>query len=133
MRRIAVAVLLLTTPALAQPPNSADVEIGEHAWWECHVQPATKVICCRESDGHVLNDDEWRTVARPDGEQIYQVHVSTRWYDVPQQTVINDVRDCGPEPDRAKRSMAKVWYARIWNGDGLANIKIFCFMVGTMY
>jgi hypothetical protein len=127
------AILLLATPAIAKPPPGTDLKSAEHMWWECHVQPVTKVVCCRESDGHVLNDDEWRAIERPDGTRHYQVRVDHRWYDVPPQVVVNDVRNCGPEPDRAKRPMAKIWYAPIWQIDTITKIDIYCFMGGTMY
>jgi hypothetical protein len=103
-------------------------------WWECHIQPATKVLCCRESDGHVLNDDEWRTVEQPQGRRVYQVRVGPRWYDVPPQAVVNDVNRCGQEPDMEKRPMAKIWYSPSWSEDNtIVDIAIYCFMVGTMY
>lgn len=133
MRPLVLSVLLLTTPAMARPPPGVDVKSAEHAWWECHHQPVTKKICCWASDGHALGDNKWRAVEKADGTQVYQVHVGLRWYDVPPGAVVNDTHNCGPEPDAEKRAMAKVWYAPIWEADSIIDIKIYCFMIGTMY
>jgi hypothetical protein len=132
--RLAVFFLsLLATRALAHPPAGTDMGSAEHKWWECHVQPETAVTCCNASDGHVLNDGEWRAVDKPDGSRAYQVQVASRWFDVPPKAVINDVRNCGLEPEPAKRAMAKVWYAPTRNMNAIVDINIYCFMVGTMY
>jgi hypothetical protein len=133
MRLAAVFLALLTARALANPPPGVDVNGAEHKWWECHVQPGTAVTCCRASDGHVLSDSDWRAVDKPDGSRGYQIRVGFRWYDVPAQAVVTDTKNCGPEPERTKRAMAKVWYAPTWDMDSIINIKIYCFMVGTMY
>jgi len=133
MRWITAAILLLTAPALARPPPGTDMQSAAHLWWECHVQPVNKKVCCRESDGHVLGDHEWRAVERADGARVYQVRVHFKWYDVPSGTVINDFRRCGPDPEPAHRTMAKIWYAPIWDGDGIVDIRIYCFIAGTMY
>ena len=133
MRFAAIALALLTTPALALPPAGFAPGGAEHLWWECHIQPTTKRICCRESDGHVLGDNEWRATERPGGARVYQVHVGTKWFDVPIQAVINDIRNCGAEPNARHRWMAKVWYAPIWDASGIVDLKIYCFIAGTMY
>jgi len=129
---IFLAVLL--TPALALPPTGVYPDDAEHLWWECHVQPVTKLACCRESDGHVLDDNEWRAVEKPEGLRSYQVHVGAKWYDVPAHAVINDIRDCGPEPNSVHQAMAKVWYAPTRDVDNrIVDIQIYCFISGTMY
>jgi hypothetical protein len=81
----------------------------------------------------VLNDTEWRVIEKSDGSRAYQIHVASKWYDVPPKAVVNDVSNCGPEPERTKRSMAKVWYAPTWDMNAIVNVNIYCFMVGTMY
>ena len=133
MRVLPIFILLLAMPATAAPPPGADLRSPEHAWWECHLQPASKVGCCEEADGHVLGDNDWRTREQPGGRWVYQVRVDEKWFDVPQQVVVNDTPHCGVEPDPVKRSMAKVWYYRIWGTDGLLDIRVRCFIVGTMY
>jgi hypothetical protein len=132
MRFFPIFILPLAMPAMAAPPPGADLRSPEHAWWECHLQPATKVSCCHEADGHVLGDDEWR-IREGAGGTVYQVHVGAKWFDVPQEAVVNDTNHCGAEPDPVKRPMAKVWYYPIWGLGGVMNIKIRCFIVGTMY
>jgi hypothetical protein len=74
MRFFPIFVLLLAMPAIAAPPPGADLRSPEHTWWECHLQPATKVGCCQEADGLVLSDDQWRTREDPGG-TVYQVQV----------------------------------------------------------
>ncbi len=133
VRLAAILFAALSTPALALPPDGVYPDNAEHLWWECHVQPATKIVRCRESDGHVLGDDEWRTIEKPEGSR-YKVQVGAKWYDVPAQAVINDFRGCGPEPNLVHRAMAKVWYAPTWGLDNkIANIRIYCFISGIMY
>jgi hypothetical protein len=133
MRLVLIFLAALATPVLALPPDSVYPDNAEHLWWECHVQPATKIICCRESDGHVLGDDEWRTIEKPEG-ALYQVHVGGKWYDVPANAVVNDFGHCGPEPNMVHRAMAKVWYAPTWDlNNEIVNIRIYCFISGTMY
>jgi hypothetical protein len=133
MRLAAIFLAFLSTPALALPPAGVYPDDAEHLWWECHVQPATKVICCRVSDGHVLGDNEWRVVEKADGGRAYQVRVGAKWYDVPAKTVINDSHHCGLEPNLAHQTMAKVWYAPTWVVDKIVDIQIHCFIAGTMY
>lgn len=133
MRVAAIALALLTTPALALPPAGIAPGDAEHLWWECHIQPTTKRVCCRESDGHVLGDNDWRAAEKPDAARAYQVRVGGKWFDIPMGAVINDFRHCGPEPNSQRRSMAKVWYAPVWDGDGIIDIKVYCFIAGTMY
>jgi hypothetical protein len=133
MRLAALVLIVFSTPALALRPAGIYPEDAEHVWWECHVQPVTKRGCCRASDGHVLNDNEWRAAEKPDGARVYQVHVGTRWYDVPAQLVINDVNHCGAEPNPVNRPLAKVWYTSDWVGDTIVDIEIYCFIAGTMY
>jgi hypothetical protein len=128
-----MVLAMLATPALALPPSGVYRDGAEHNWWECQVQPVTKVICCRASDGHVLRDDEWPAIEKPDGGRGYQVRVGAKWYDVPTPAVINDVRRCGAEPNPAHRTMAKVWYAPTWVVDDIVNVKIYCFIAGTRY
>lgn len=130
---LAVLFAAIAIPAQARPPVGTDLKSDEHAWWECNVQPVTNVVCCRESDGHVLSDGEWRATEKPEGGRVYQVRVNSRWYDVPEGALINDFRKCGPEPNTAKQAMAKVWYAPVWNGQSIVDIKIYCFIAGTMY
>jgi hypothetical protein len=132
MRFLPICILLLTMSAFAVPPPGTDLRSAEHAWWECHLQPASKIGCCHEADGRVLSDDEWRT-REGDGGTMYQVHVGAKWFDVPQETVVSDMSHCGAEPDPVKRPMAKVWYYTMWGLDGVMNIKIRCFIIGTMY
>jgi hypothetical protein len=133
VRFAVIAFAMVATPALALPPSGVYWDDAEHHGWECQVQPVTRVICCRASDGHVLRDDEWRAIEKPDGGRGYQVRVGAKWYDVPARAVINDVRRCGAEPNPAHRTMAKVWYAPTWVVDNIVNIEIYCFIAGTMH
>lgn len=134
--RLSLAPLLLgllATPVLAKAPPGTDLNSPEHAWWECNVQPASGLLCCREADGHVLRDRDWHVQPKADGSKRYQIRVQGRWYDVPPRAVINEDARCGPEPDIDKRSMAKAWYAPTWDGDQIVSIDIYCFEAGTMY
>jgi hypothetical protein len=131
MRLAAIFLAVLSTPALALPPAGVYPNEAEHLWWECHVQPITKIGCCRASDGHVLRDDEWWAIESLHGGRHYQVRVGAKWFDVPAQAVINDFRRCGAEPNRAHRTMAKVWYAPSWHDHTIVDIEIRCFIAGN--
>ena len=131
---IAAALLMLAGPALARgnfPPGA------EHDWWECWHQPDNigpygHVSCCSESDGHTLQDDDWRV--NPATGTDYQVRVEGKWFDVPPKSVIRSgFAECGPEPNLEHRSQAKVWYSRYngMNGE-IKSITIYCFLVGTL-
>lgn len=143
MRRWAIVCLLAMllpcfaraqAPSSGAPQGTVSAPGAEHLWWECHVQPATKLTCCQESEGHVLRDNEWRAFEKPDGARTYQVHVGAKWYDVPANVVINDFSHCGPDPDSTHRAMAKIWYAPTRGVDNnIVDIQIYCFISGTMY
>jgi hypothetical protein len=127
VRLAATALALFSTPALALPPAGIYLEDAEHLWWECHLHPVTKRGCCRASDGHVLSDNEWRAVEKAGGTRVYQVHVGTRWFDVPAQVVINDVGHCGAEPNPVNRPLAKAWYTSESDSNRPGNAVSHCF------
>jgi hypothetical protein len=133
MRLAAIFLAVLSTQALALPPTGVSPGDPEHLWWECHVQPATRLLCCREADGHVLGDSDWRIIDKANGARTYQVRVEAKWYNVPAQAVISDLRRCGAEPNPAHRAMAKVWYDPSLVNNEIVDIKIYCFIAGTMY
>jgi hypothetical protein len=133
MRLAGIFLAVLSTPALALPPAGVNRADPEHLWWECHVKPTTRLPCCREADGHVLGDNDWRIIEKPNGVRAYQVRVEAKWYDVPAQAVIHDLRHCGPEPNPAHRAMAKVWYDPSLVNNEIVDIKIYCFIASTMY
>jgi len=89
--------------------------------------------CVLVGDGHVLADNDWRTIEKPNEARTYQVHVGAKWYGVPAQAVINDLRHCGPEPNPAHRAMAKVCYTPVWDVETIIDVKSRCFIAGTLY
>jgi hypothetical protein len=96
MRLAAIFLAVLSTPALALPPGGVYPNEAEHLWWECHVQPITKIGCCRASDGHVLRDDEWRAIESLHGGRHYQVRVGAKWFDVPPRLSSTTFAAAGP-------------------------------------
>ena len=88
--RLLAALLLVAVSAHASPPPGTDLSSPEHAWWECHHDPADGKVCCNVADGHVLKDDDWKI--GPDGH--YKIRVETSWFDVPQSKVSRFTASC---------------------------------------
>jgi hypothetical protein len=74
--------------------------------------------CCADADGMTLKDVDWDT---KDGH--YRVFVEGKWWDVPDDAVIK-------EPNRDGRTI--VWPIYVRSEHKLQEIKIRCFMPGTM-
>ena len=74
--------------------------------------------CCADADGMTLKEVDWDT---KDGH--YRVFIEGKWWDVPDDAVIR-------EPNRDGRTI--VWPIYIRSPDGIRDIKIRCFMPGTM-
>lgn len=112
------AVLLLcTASAYANPPPGSNPSPEEKAWWQCQYQIGG-ASCCGIGDGHLLNDDEWRSSGTG-----YQVLIEGDWLPVPPTAMVRS--PCGPGPTPATAALAKVWY------DSMRNI--LCFEVGTLF
>jgi len=73
--------------------------------------------CCSAADGTAGVDTDWES---HDGH--YRVRIDGKWYDVPDEAVIN-------EPNRDGRTI--VWPMPVWEGDRL-KIAIRCFMPRSM-
>jgi hypothetical protein len=74
--------------------------------------------CCADADGMTLRDVDWDT---KDGH--YRVFIEGKWWDVPDDAVIQ-------EPNQDGRTI--VWPIYIRSEHVLQDIKIRCFMPGTM-
>ena len=74
--------------------------------------------CCADADGMILKEVDWDT---KDGH--YRVFIEGKWWDVPDDAVIR-------EPNWDGRTI--VWPIYIRSPDGIRDIKIRCFMPGTM-
>lgn len=74
--------------------------------------------CCSDADGMTLKDVDWET---KDGH--YRVFIEGKWWEVPDDAVIK-------EPNRDGRTI--VWPIYTLYRDTLRDIKIRCFMPGTM-
>lgn len=126
----AVALVLAAMPALAHPPPGKVITPASAAWWSCHTQPGEARSCCSKADGHVLGDNDWR---RSEDGLHYQVRIYGVWYDVPDDAILNDARECGPNPDVNESDNAVVWYVNHWSDTNTDYPVILCFIVGTMY
>ena len=107
MKRLALIMLLLCTPALAHDASRPEL----NSWFD-HLASG-KGLCCSFADGTALSDVDWES-----REGHYRVRLGNEWIDVPDDAVIT-------EPNRDGRTM--VWPMRI---DG--QILIRCFMPGSM-
>jgi hypothetical protein len=74
--------------------------------------------CCSDADGTALSDVDWQA---KDGH--YLVRIEGRWWDVPDEAVID-------EPNRAGRTM--VWPVYYRAVSTLVRVEIRCFIPGSM-
>ena len=116
MKRWLLPAFLLAHTALADPPANIDLSSPTHAWFE--QQHATDgAWCCNVSDGHILDDSDWRH-----GSSAYEVRINGDWLTIP----LDAMRDPkgGPNPT----GHAIVWYTVNEYG-----IRIYCFAPGFEY
>ena len=107
MKRLALILLLLCTPALAHDVNHPEL----NSWFD-HLASG-KGLCCSFVDGHAVADPDWDS---KDGH--YRVRLDNQWIDVPDDALIT-------APNRAGRTMVWTWY---FNGKK----EIRCFIPGSM-
>lgn len=98
---------------LVAAPAGADLNGPVHAWFEAQ-HSISGAWCCNLSDGHLLEDTDWRQ----DGKG-YQVHIEGEWLAIP-DTALRDPRG-GPNPT----GKAIVWYTT-----GVYGTHIYCFAPG---
>lgn len=78
-------VFLASITAVAAPPPDANPALA--VWFRSLTNPVILgESCCSEADGHILGDDDWRVTR--DG---YEVRVANAWWQVPPETVLNNV------------------------------------------
>ena len=107
MKRLALILLLLCTPALAHDANHPEL----NSWFD-HLASG-KGLCCSFADGLAVADPDWDS---KDGH--YRVRLDNEWIDVPDDAVIT-------EPNRTGRTM-------VWPIKGSLGTSIRCFMPGSM-
>jgi hypothetical protein len=107
MKRLALILLLLCTPALAHDANHPEL----NSWFD-HLASG-KGLCCSFADGHAVADPDWDS---KDGH--YRVRLDNEWIDVPDDAVVT-------EPNRAGRTM-------VWPMKSPLGTSIRCFMPGSM-
>lgn len=111
-----MAALLIAAAAnfaAAKPPPGIDLNSPLHHWF--HAQHSiTGAWCCDISDGHILDDSQWRTHGG-----VYQVKIGNGWVNVPDKARRDPAG--GPNPT----GHAIVWYnVTPWG------IEIYCFAPG---
>lgn len=101
----------------AAPPPGTDLNGALHRWFaEQHVpsgDPQAGMSCCAESDGHIIEEEDWRL---NDGH--YEIHIGVGWWRV------RDTQVLGSENPTQK---PVAWYNRYASG-----VTIFCFAPGTL-
>jgi hypothetical protein len=107
MKRLALIVLLLCTPALAHDASRPEL----NSWFD-HLASG-KGLCCSFADGMALSDVDWESA-----NGHYRVRLDGQWIDVPDDAVIT-------EPNRAGRTM-------VWPMKSPLGTSIRCFMPGSM-
>jgi hypothetical protein len=107
MKRLALIVLLLCTPALAHDASRPEL----NSWFD-HLASG-KGLCCSFADGMALTDVDWETA-----NGHYRVRLDGQRIDVPDDAVIT-------EPNRAGRTM-------VWPMKSPLGTSIRCFMPGSM-
>ena len=81
--------LLLSATVLAAPPEGLTLDPEISAWFKSVRNPKLKAfggVCCDQSDGRVLRDDEWRA-----GSEGYEVRLEGEWRPVPAEAVLDRI------------------------------------------
>lgn len=112
MHRALIFFLMVAT-AVAAPPPGVDPASPTHHWFEAQ-HALSGAWCCNVSDGHLLDDDAWRSNGAS-----YEVRIDGRWYPIPSDA-LRDPRG-GPNPT----GKAIVWYTENEFG-----VLIYCFAPG---
>ena len=107
MKRLALILLLLCTPALAHDANHPEL----NSWFD-HLASG-KGLCCSFADGHAVEDPDWDSKGGH-----YRVRLDNQWIVVPDDAVI-------AAPNRDGRTM-------VWTGFVNGERAIRCFMPGSM-
>lgn len=117
---LAVMVLAIATPALADDTWGGD-HSAAHIWAETQ-HNLRGDWCCKISDGHFLDDTQWRQVEpKTTAYSGYQVLIMGQWYDVPAYA-LRDPHKGGPNPFHKPI----VWYSVNWPTVQI----IYCFAPG---
>lgn len=120
LRAAILAPALLTSRAFGRLPPGA--KPGPfHAWFEAQYNQDGQ-WCCNVSDGHQLNDDEWK---EEKGAYWVLIGKPPVWYRI-EPYMMRDVKRSGPNPT----GHAIVWYTPENEGDVLKPGKIYCFAPG---
>lgn len=112
----ALILTLIFGTARAAPPPGVLIDPSLHAWFE-RQHNLRGGWCCNEADGHILEDDEWRTAG-----DHYEVLIGKKWHAVDRQSL----RAGADDPNPTGKAIA--WYVT-WGEDGAS---VFCFAPGTM-
>jgi hypothetical protein len=97
----------------AAPPPGADPALA--SWFNALTNPATGLSCCREFDGHVLADRDWRVAG-----DHYEIRIAGQWRAVPAPAVLDRVDN--------PTGGAVAFYARAADGDPAVAPLIYCFV-----
>lgn len=100
-------------PASATPTDGGHG--AYHEWFGAQVipppDPAAGTSCCAESDGHIIEEEDWRIASGR-----YEVRIGTDWIAIPDTRVLPNTRNPTGHP--------VVWYT--------PGPHIFCFAPGTV-
>lgn len=120
--RLAVGALALLGVAMfagwmahGAPPPGTDLSSPVHQWFE-RQRNMRGVNCCSISDGHVIDNDEWRVVG-----DRYEVLINGEWHRVLPEKLRDPAG--GPNP----MGKAVVWYTTAFGP-----VMIYCFSPGTL-
>lgn len=106
-------VSVFTAPAFAQPPPDLHPDPQIEAWFNGQ-HDAAGMSCCGASDGHLIDDDQWRI-----GKVGYEVSLGGAWQPVTERAAGHSVGD--PEGNPTGRAV-------VWALPG--NTHILCFRPG---
>lgn len=116
MAFVMVAVWALLRSARAAAPPGTDLMSPVHLWFEKQ-HSVSGAWCCDISDGHVVEEDDWRS-----NNGLYEVRIDNTWRAIPASALRDPVG--GPNPT----NHAVVWYTATEYG-----LQIYCFAPGTEY
>lgn len=116
---LVLLLLVLAGTSSAKPPFGSD-PTSPVAQWFARQHNQRGGSCCGESDGHRLEDNQWKIVGTGAATH-YEVLIDGQWYPVEDWMLRKDAKDPNPT------GQAVVWYGP---GGAYSKTQIFCFAEG---
>lgn len=126
---IGINIAMAIMCAYGAPPPGAQIDPALHAWFERQYSRDGS-WCCNVSDGHILDESDWRISDAFLFGMVpyYEVQIGGKWYPIDEKKIhVNAENDPNPT------GHAIVWYAISDDPFMTGQVIIFCFAPGTSF